>query len=431
VRARGHPRGAHQIAFAIRAPVRPSAVDRLREVLEGMRLRCADAQTFPFEELSGVHFARFVLLEDSVDPRGGLIPASLMFISEIDAPLDRHLDELADIAGPAMDAAFGLCDGYPAAAPREARRSYLADHLIQPQAMYVHTVGRTVQQIRQESELHDAIEAFLDRRQSSGVTQDPVRLRREIQHFVRAEPTLAWATRRACGPGLRFRAREWWHAVGGVAALFAISPLAVIAMPGYLVILRLHERNDPAPDIRPSPEHIKRLADLEDFGAQNQFSAIGYIKPGLFRRLTITVVLWAIDFAARHVFNRGSLAGVKSIHFARWTVLDGWRRASFTSNYDGSHASYMDDFINIVAFGLNASFSNAIGYPRTRFLFFGGAKREEEFKDYNRRRQIPSQVWYSAYDHLSTANIGNNALIRSGLFGTMTAAEAQRWLTRL
>src|SRR5262249_34992079 len=122
---------------------------------------------------------------------------------------------------------------------------------------------------------------------------------------------------------------------------------------------------------------------------------------------------------------------VKSIHFARWTVLDGWRRAIFTSNYDGSHASYMDDFINIVAFGLNASFSNAIGYPRTQFLFFSGAKREEEFKDYNRRRQIPSQVWYSAYDRLSTANIDNNALIRSGLFGTMTAPEAQRWLSRL
>ena len=88
------------------------------------------------------------------------------------------------------------------------------------------------------------------------------------------------------------------------------------------------------------------------------------------------VVLWAIDFAARHVFNQGSLAGVKSIHFARWTVLDGWRRAIFTSNYDGSHSSYMDDFINIVAFGLNASFSNAIGYPKTRFLFFDGARRE-------------------------------------------------------
>ena len=38
---------------------------------------------------------------------------------------------------------------------------------------------------------------------------------------------------------------------------------------------------------------------------------------------------------------------------------------------------------------------------------------------------------YSAYDHLSTANIENNALIRSGLFGTMTVTEAQGWLARL
>ena len=84
-----------------------------------------------------------------------------------------------------------------------------------------------------------------------------------------------------------------------------------------------------------------------------------------------------------------------------------------------------------VAFGLNASFSNAIGYPKTRFLFWDGARREEEFKDFNRRRQIPTQVWYSAYDQLSTANIDNNALIRSGLFGSMTTSEAQAWLGRL
>ena len=121
-----------------------------------MRLRRAGATTFPFDELSGVHFARFVLLSDSLDPAGALIPASLMFISEIDAPLDRHLDELAGSAGPAIDATFGLCDGYPslagpAASAFAARRSYLTDRLIEPKAMYVHTVGRTVEQIRQES----------------------------------------------------------------------------------------------------------------------------------------------------------------------------------------------------------------------------------------------------------------------------------------
>jgi len=46
----------------------------------------------------------------------------------------------------------------------------------------------------------------------------------------------------------------------------------------------------------------------------------------------------------------------------------------FASNYDGSDESYMDDFINKVAYGLNLVFSNGIGYPRTNFLLSGGAK---------------------------------------------------------
>jgi len=49
-------------------------------------------------------------------------------------------------------------------------------------------------------------------------------------------------------------------------------------------------------------------------------------------------------------------------------LLDGKKRGVFFSNYDGTVESYMDDFINKAGFGLNAIFSNAIGYPRTNWL---------------------------------------------------------------
>jgi hypothetical protein len=147
--------------------------------------------------------------------------------------------------------------------------------------------------------------------------------------------------------------------------------------------------------------------------------------------VTVTVVLWLIDAGARHVFTRADLAGVKTIHFAHWTMLDEGRRVIFTSYYDGSLEAYMDDFIDKVAFGLNASFSNGVGFPRTRFLLFEGAHREQEFKDHLRRRQIPSQVWYSAQPQLSALNIENNALIRSGLFGPLTRPDTETWLRRL
>ena len=37
----------------------------------------------------------------------------------------------------------------------------------------------------------------------------------------------------------------------------------------------------------------------------------------------------------------------------------------FSSNYDGSLESYMNDFIDKAAWGLNAIFSNGDGFPRT------------------------------------------------------------------
>ena len=43
--------------------------------------------------------------------------------------------------------------------------------------------------------------------------------------------------------------------------------------------------------------------------------------------------------------------------------------------------SYMDDFIDKVAFGLNAVFSNGVDYPQTNWLLLDGAKDELAFKD--------------------------------------------------
>jgi hypothetical protein len=90
----------------------------------------------------------------------------------------------------------------------------------------------------------------------------------------------------------------------------------------------------------------------------------------------------------------------------------------------------MDDFIDQLYWGLNAVFSNGVGYPKTRFLLFGGAQNELQFKDYLRFHQIPTQVWYAAYDQLTALNIENNARIRAGLFGAHTDAETREWLQR-
>ncbi len=76
-------------------------------------------------------------------------------------------------------------------------------------------------------------------------------------------------------------------------------------------------------------------------------------------------------------------------------------------------------------------FSNGIGFPRTKWLIFEGAKQEQPFKDYLRAHQVPTQVWYSAYPQLTALNIENNARLRAGLHGELSSRETERWLQRI
>ena len=76
---------------------------------------------------------------------------------------------------------------------------------------------------------------------------------------------------------------------------------------------------------------------------------------------------------------------------------------------------------------MNLVFSNGVGYPRTSWLVRGGARDELAFKDYLRVHQVPTRVWYSAYDRLTALNIQQNERIRAGLRG----GDASRWVQSL
>ena len=154
------------------------------------------------------------------------------------------------------------------------------------------------------------------------------------------------------------------RAVAGVFVAIILLPPIIVVLPFYLVLLRMHEVHDKTVRQVVSTAGLAALEAREDWVTQNEFTAVGLRKPGPFRRFTLKFVLIILNFGCQHIFNRGNLAGVRTIHFARWVVIDDYRRVLFASNYDGSLESYMDDFIDKVAFGLNAVFSNGVGYPR-------------------------------------------------------------------
>jgi len=137
-----------------------------------------------------------------------------------------------------------------------------------------------------------------------------------------------------------------------------------------------------------------------------------------------------LEFGNKNIFYRGHLAGVDTIHFAKWVMCDNRQRVLFLSNYDGSPETYQDDFIERVAFGLNLVFSNGLGWPVTRFLLFGGSKDEQAFRAFYRNHQIKTQVWYVAppYSGSTAVNISRNATVREGLSRHMNPLECQQWL---
>ncbi len=420
----------YQVGVTIRAEVAPDQLVPLREWLADSGRKGLAEPPFDFAHLRGVHFARFFLLDEVTDLHGRPIPASLVFMSEVDAPLRRHLAELVDIAGDGVDQAFGHCAGYPG--PRSRRRgriAWLRRHLAPASAYYVNTVGRGLDQVRQEAKLREALESHLDQRDWTG--RSAAEVRQDLQDYVAGRDDLSWAWQPPPELPLPFRIREAVHLVAMPALLFLLLPPLLAVLPFWIVALRLSELEDQPEIERPAQEQMDQLEAWEDFGTQNPYAVIGFIKPGRLHLLTMRAVQLATSYGTRHLFTHDSLAGVKTIHFARWVPLDGWRRMTFASNYDGAVEAYNDDFINEIWWGLNAVFGSAVGYPPTRWLLWGGAKLEQPFKYTLRNHQVAVPAWYTAYPTLSADNIQNNARIRAGLPGRMSPAQAEQWLSLL
>jgi hypothetical protein len=444
----------YQNGLTIITPVLSGHDAPLTAVLEEINEALPDHEDLPFGELTRVHFIRWVLLPAATDDLGRETSPQLVLSTNYDEPRDAHLEELVDVAGPALDRIYQHCGGYPGPDERssEAVVSYLNAHDVGYDTLYVGTRGRTVEQIRREAELRTAIQEFLDekhREDPSFREQSPEAVRASIQDFVRSTSELDWAT--SDPPHLSSRWPQPWDSTL-FAGLTTVVLLLVVATPwiadsgwallgglgalllvggAYAAWLRRREQRDEEFPPVTDYEHVRRLAQKEDRIVQNQMSSVTTVKAGRLRRWTLYTVLWAIDLFGRYVYTEGRLGSISSIHFARWVVINDGQRLVFFSNFDGSWENYLGDFIDKAASGLTAVWSNTVGFPKTRLLIWAGARDEKRFKAYARNSQVLTQVWYSAYRDLTVQNINNNSAIRAGLFGDQTPAETRAWLRRL
>jgi len=290
-----------------------------------------------------------------------------------------------------------------------------------------------VRQIREEVALYEALENYIGQNSATFQHLPPRELHERLRNFVNAEKS---ASRLILSPEsptpLGWQIRNLLHLFGMPLLVLITLPLLILLAPFYIIALRHLEKTDPEVCPRADQKHSEDLSRIEDHDVTNQFSALGSLKPGLVRLLTTSGVLKTVNYGARHITRPGRLGRIRSIHFARWVFVAGTERMIFCSNYDGSVESYMDDFINKTGFGLNASFSNGVGYPRTNWLVRDGCIDERKYKEYLRRHTLVTQVWYKAYPGLSAVDLERNTRIRQGLeSSSMTDEQARDWVALL
>jgi hypothetical protein len=428
--------------FTVLAAIDPARADELSGLLASMnhgpgRLDLNNP-LIPFTEFDTLHYGRLLILKDNclLDTRaygGGpvpIYPLYLAFLGDIDGDVDTFFEEVARRAGPGLRTIFSCCIGFK---DTTNLVTWLKARSVPAIAVYVNWRGRTVLQIREEVALQEALGKYLQEN-FAALGRLPAReIHARLREFVakeKAEGRLQLSKEKRTPLG-------WWianalHLVAFPILSLLLLPLLILAAPFYIIGLRRQEKTDPELCWRVDPAYSEMLADSEDHYVTNQFTAMGSLKPGLLRLLTISGVLTTVNWAARHITRPGRLGRIRTIHFARWVFLDGKKRMVFFSNYDGTVESYMDDFINKTGFGLNAVFSNGIGYPRTNWLMRDGCQDEQKYKDFLRRHTLPSQIWYKAYSGWTAIDLERNTRIRQGLESrSLCEQDAREWVALL
>lgn len=417
----------NQNPLTLLTPVRTDCFERLNETLEKFKVGLNHGLNERFNQLGTLHYARwFILREDSFrDKTAFPLKERLVFSSNFDGDIKEHVTGLVTVFPEYFDELYECCEEYPQPAQRttETRKNYLLRWKVKTTAFYVGAPGRSLKQIQQEDQLKNFICNFINQNKWNG--KPALEIQKAIQKTVDGKPEFDWTRHAAKIPAINY--------LGMIVMLLIIIILSPILLVWILVVHFFYERKDKnCYDKRSqlNDDLVRRLEAYEDLFNQNQFTQVLVMKPGIVRLITVQALMLFAKTLIKNFFVKGKLMGIPTIHFARWVLIDNNKHMMFFSNFDGSWNQYLCDFIDKSGWGLTGIFSNTMNFPKTNFLFTGGAYDEEHFLAWSRGTQILTQVWYSAYHQLSIKNIVNNTLIRNELRANLSEKQAQLFLKR-
>jgi hypothetical protein len=119
---------------------------------------------------------------------------------------------------------------------------------------------------------------------------------------------------------------------------------------------------------------------------------------------------WLVATVSRGLVQR-PLRDLSFIHFAHWSLVARWprdpavspdaiapRTLVFLTNFDGSHIQYIDSFVRVVPFQIEAVYAGARGFP--------GAFRFRPVARYIAEHSHAVDHFYAAYPDATTTGIG-------------------------
>jgi hypothetical protein len=407
-----------QTVLTIITEIDPKKIEQLKGMLTEIQGDLYNNRYLPFSKISLVHFASFVI----VGQKGA--NSLLVFENNFDGDLSDYLDQLLSVAGTGIDRIYQCCIGYQP----QGLKAFLTSHVVPPNAYHIGNVGRAAKDVANNRELRIKLQDYLDQffNLSKPSELSETELRKNIQAYTKNDiaPELSSVLPPHQTLSERVMPWVWLILLGLVLIVLAVGlfPITIV----LILILRHKEETDASQKVPASLSHVDALMSTENQIAQNHLASITDIKPGKFRLNLLKFVLFAVNTVAR-IANKGKLSGIPSIHFAHWSIINN-KQLLFLSNFDGSWTSYLDDFIDKASPGLTGVWTNAVGFPETRFLILDGARDELRFKAFARNMQIPSLVWYSAYPDLTVQNIDKDSAIREDVWTDLSETDTKTWL---
>lgn len=404
---------------AVLAPIKQGQESACSDALHRINNGASDSIIINFAKQNRTHFARFVIIDD---PDKGVGRKRLLFSGIYDGrPADFFRDIQQNCSD--LDAIWGHCEGWTG---KGNTADYLAQHDTKTATLLKGFRFDSVKDIQGYLHLRDELINRFDV-PLADYPRVMKTLPRQAQWFS--------TTRRIMRDAREFLQKVWvtLTVVPDLIGLLKHGKMLLQARKIINTPIKLDrefsyaalDKSAPCYPLGDGDEVIpeKLETELPQFlnrqQVQNQMTVITVNDPKLIAQQEAITdyigTLAKIPFISRN-------SSIPTIHFGRWLQIDNSKRMLFLSNFDGNWETYIGDFVDKAAGGLNAFWGGSIGWRQAATLDI------ELFKEGIRCHQTRAHYFYCAYPQATVVNIARARDLARAYALNVDETTAEDWL---